>query len=207
MWFIGDIHGKIDAYKNLIKDKNMESSIQVGDVGLGFKGVDLSIKRVHKFIRGNHDSPKICRNHPNYLGEYGYLPEQELFFISGAWSIDWRMRLEGVSWWTDEQLSYVQLQSMIDFFANKKPRYVVSHDCPNHISYQVLHAMKLKVVVPEGTRTSVALEQAFEKHQPEKWFFGHYHTTMKIESCGTVFQCIGELDAVEEPSISPLNGK
>lgn len=35
MRFIGDVHGKFKSYKTLIKDIPM--SIQVGDMGVGFK--------------------------------------------------------------------------------------------------------------------------------------------------------------------------
>jgi hypothetical protein len=52
---------------------------------IGRPGVVLpELPPEHKFLRGNHDDPKLCGKHPNYLGEYGYLPDDELFFVSGA---------------------------------------------------------------------------------------------------------------------------
>ncbi|MGY8690848.1 MAG: hypothetical protein ACKVHP_24310 [Verrucomicrobiales bacterium] len=42
--------------------------------------------------------PLVCRSNPRYLGEFGF-SEDGLFWLSGAWSIDWQLRTEGVSWW------------------------------------------------------------------------------------------------------------
>jgi len=59
---------------------------------IGRPGVVLpELPPEHKFIRGNHDDPKFCREHPNYLGNFGYLPDDELFFVSGAQTASWRV--------------------------------------------------------------------------------------------------------------------
>ena len=60
MLIIGDVHGKINEYLQLIK--NRKHSIQLGDFGVGFVDIpELPIN--HRFIRGNHDNPELlnCR--------------------------------------------------------------------------------------------------------------------------------------------------
>jgi len=64
--FIGDVHGKYQQYKKLIRSS--PSTIQVGDMGIGFRRwphgefqtnppYDLMVETNARFIRGNHDNP------------------------------------------------------------------------------------------------------------------------------------------------------
>jgi len=73
--FLGDVHGLFDQLRARIERHCSHNPIvQIGDMGLGFKSND-SKRKFHKnfyFIRGNHDSPKICREFFNYLGDFGY---------------------------------------------------------------------------------------------------------------------------------------
>ena len=98
MIFIGDCHGQFDIYKSILDNYKNDFSIQLGDMGIGFitrssnynkKGRSYSpeLSKNHMFIRGNHDSPSLCDNHPNYLGDYGYRKKSDLFYISGGYSV------------------------------------------------------------------------------------------------------------------------
>ena len=64
---IGDVHGNIAEYLAICSE--CDRSVQLGDMGLGFKGVYLPSDEVmnHKFIRGNHDDPAACREHPYFI--------------------------------------------------------------------------------------------------------------------------------------------
>jgi len=86
LFLIGDIHGRINEYLKLLASLPPRSnSIALGDIYLGRPGVHLpELPPEHKFLRGNHDDPALCREHPNYLGDYGYLPDDDLFFVNGA---------------------------------------------------------------------------------------------------------------------------
>ena len=73
--FIGDVHGKFGPYKRICKE--YRDTIQVGDMGVGF--IDRYTNRSysnpphyamkagnHRFIRGNHDNPGVCRKHSQW---------------------------------------------------------------------------------------------------------------------------------------------
>lgn len=190
MILIGDVHGKFNEYLRIIQDE--ESSIQLGDFGVGFpKYRPFNIPEQHRFIRGNHDNPDVCRQHPNYLGEFGYT-DKDIFFVSGAYSIDKDWRIEGVSWWNDEELSYTQGQECIDLYKKIKPKIMVSHDCPESLcsSQFCEHKEMIK------TRTGQFLQMMFEYHSPKLWVFGHYHTSFKKVIGGTEFVCLAELETI-----------
>jgi hypothetical protein len=216
MWFIGDIHGCFHWY--LTKGiKAADCSLQLGDFGWGFDieknkrgkilkesllSKDLSsIKTMpqHKFLCGNHDDRKFAASHPNYVGDFGYVKNADLFYISGAFSIDFKLRTEGIDWWSWEQLDPSQLDEMITMFADTKPRIVASHCAP--LSAQVTmfpHSAKNLWI----NRTQVVMEDALNLWQPERWYFGHCHMTKHCQSGKTRFQCVGIEQRVELPGVN-----
>ena len=158
-------------------------------MGLGFhkeNDDNFIIPKQHKFVRGNHDNPEVCRKQPNYLGDFGLTPEG-YFFISGGYSIDRYLRTEGVTWWRDEELDYMQFGQMIALYEKTKPEIVVSHDCPESVTNIICNGRVIK------NRTGSALHEAFLRHHPKIWLFGHYHKNYDFEFNGTRFICLAEL--------------
>lgn len=206
MKFIGDTHGKTGEL--VIKLASIDEPVlQIGDMGLGFRGVFLpQLPEHHKFIRGNHDAPEACRAHPNYAGDYGTWGE--LFFLGGAFSIDRAWRVEGVSWWADEQLSDEQLAAAIALYERVKPRIVASHEAPQTIGERLLldNGFRPEKWGSTQARTARALQVMFQIHQPEQWFFGHYHRDWTTTQEGTKFTCLNELTVSESVKLALTGG-
>jgi len=199
--FIGDVHGLTEQYLRILA-RTEEPTIQLGDMGFGFMGVDglAGLSTKDRFIRGNHDDPALCRQHPNYLGDFGYLEKEELFFISGAYSIDKAGRVPGVSWWEEEELSQAQMQEALALYEHAKPELVISHDGPSVAALMMLgrwvndpwsnSGQKLR----HPSRTSQFLDQLYEIHAPARWVFAHYHISRRCQIDRTLFVCVDELD-------------
>lgn len=195
---IGDIHGKMLPYIALLDD--CENSIQVGDFGMGFgtKGeaefVDSMIDQMpgnHRFIRGNHDDPKEAKQSSHYIKD-GTI-ENDTMFIGGADSIDKDMRIEGISWWRDEELSYQELNGLISLYAFMQPKIMVTHTAPisiprDHMGFKIYG---------EGSRTELALQQMYETHKPDIWLFGHWHRRFDLYVGRTRFICLNELEYID----------
>jgi hypothetical protein len=202
---IGDIHGKWYEYQLLTQSIEYRS-IQVGDFGIGFGQGDYWHERVnefhtpgqHRFMRGNHDDPTKCKTEM-----VGYIPdgtiENDVMLVGGAWSIDRDWRTPGVDWWEDEELSYQELNNLIGVYETVKPRVMITHDCPTLAAYYMFirNGKSIGGNVQHLTRTGEALQAMFEIHQPEQWYFGHWHHTKSMDINGTRFQCIGELDFID----------
>jgi hypothetical protein len=219
---IGDVHGYTKTYQKWLRD-NLDPdsrSIQIGDMGLGFAAVGLPapgqppLGDSHKFFRGNHDSPERCRVHKNYLGDYGYLDGDKLFWVAGAWSIDRAWRTEGVSWWAEEELSYNELGKVIDLYIQVKPRFVLSHEAPAKAANILLANLLGPYFLAKGgcanSRTAQALEAMLSIHAPEKWIFGHYHIDKEFHVPGfdTKFICLGGMmESGEQPHTYQLETK
>lgn len=198
---IGDAHGKVKTLYFI--QRKTERSIQLGDLGCGFVKV-MEWPEQHKFIRGNHDDPAIARTHPNYLGDFGYLPDEKIFYIGGADSIDKDIRIQGVDWWQDEELSFGDFDKVIELYKEIKPPIVISHECPASANEVLLKSLMgdyfLMKGVLKSSRTCQAMQTLLEIHQPNLWVFGHYHIdkTFKIgNGVKTKFQCLGELQIKE----------
>jgi predicted phosphodiesterase len=210
---LGDIHGAGGILKQVLQRYRDNRVIQVGDFGLGFHGIPDpptdSFPDRFSFIRGNHDNPEVCRTYPNYLGDYGVMPETGIFFLGGAWSTDRAWRTEGLDWWPDEELSHEDLYKAIDLYESVKPRYVISHEAPALAAgYLPKRGMEYK-----PSRTSQALEIMRGIHAPEWWVFGHWHMTWRKEIAGTKFVCAAINQVVSmkvEPQVKlqsePLEG-
>jgi len=195
MIFIGDIHGRFTYYLELIKNITHCPTIQVGDFGLGFGRYNepIKIEGNHWFIRGNHDNPDFCRRHPNYLGDYGYRKDLDVFFVSGAYSIDKACRIEGSTWWREEEITYREFQKkVIPLYLKIRPKIVVTHDAPISVLTEMFPIQNFA-----NYRTNQALQVMFDGWQPDMWVFGHHHINKQVRMNGTLFVCLRELETFE----------
>lgn len=203
----GDLHGHLDLFRRKAKEQHKlhphDTQIVVGDIGLGFpKSQSDVFPEYVRIIRGNHDSPEVCRKHPNYLGEFGHevIDGFKVFWVGGAWSIDRNLRIEGRDWWSDEELNIAQLTEALELYEQVKPEIMITHDGPEIATMELLNRFTLgawdrKPIIP--TRTGQGLQAMFEAHKPEQWFFGHWHVDWSLTLRGTKFRCLNEFSKVE----------
>lgn len=186
--FVGDVHGKIPQYLDVIKDA--DHSIQVGDMGIGFVDVPVMPKQ-HRWIRGNHDNPTLASEHPNCIADGTIY--NGMLCIGGAWSIDSEYRTEGLDFWTDEELSYQRLFKIIEFACDYKPKIMVTHDCPTSM---IPHLFPF-AASNYRSRTQNALDVILNDVKPDLWVFGHWHKSVDICNRAlypTRFVCLNELE-------------
>lgn len=202
MRFIGDIHGKYKRYTRIVKE--CSESIQVGDFGMGFPGsgqkhpwtykLDQAFYKKHRFIRGNHDSPFHCANQAKRWWIPDGTVENDMMFVGGALSIDAGSRIEGVSWWRDEELSIVALNDLIDKYEREKPTIMVSHEAPEYIIRDTMSWYEKK---QHPSRTRDAFQAMWEIRSPKLWVFGHWHSSVDRVIDGCRFICLNELEYID----------
>jgi Calcineurin-like phosphoesterase len=200
MRLIGDVHGKFRRYREIIRD--CSASIQVGDMGVGFRSFphgepqanppfDAMFQGDHRFIRGNHDNPAVCRKHLRWIHDGAV--EGTTMFIGGGDSIDKAYRIKDYSWWEDEQLSYKEFNVTVGFYTDLKPLVMITHECPSSVAVELCRA-KGVTKWKENSITSQALEMMFSIHRPKLWVFGHWHNSFDAMVYGTRFICLNELE-------------
>ena len=184
MRVIGDIHGDFVTYSSIIQE--VDDSIQVGDFGVGFgKPYPDGVGHRHRFIRGNHDDRKVCRQIPNWIND-GHVETGTFgnrMFIGGAWSIDWSYRTPGHDWWDDEELNQREWEELMLVYEKAKPAVMITHDLPHIIREQVLFMNPINGV--HVSRTNFFLSEMLRMHEPKLWFHGHHHTSYvkKVGEC------------------------
>lgn len=207
MRIIGDVHGKLDPYIRICKKAEDEGqyTLQLGDLSLNklaYRQLETFLNpEKHKFIPGNHDYyPKLPAMS---LGDYGMyeLGGITFFFIRGAFSIDKKWRTPKIDWFEEEELTDVQLNEAYELYIKEKPDLVFSHDAPRAVGDAVGNP---RILMQCGfdphtfnTRTSIILQKMFETHQPERWYFGHFHNSKVLTTSATRFQCLDELEYVD----------
>jgi Calcineurin-like phosphoesterase len=210
---VGDAHGKFRRYSTIL-DNSPYSTIQVGDMGVGFRHTqgpregefqggppyDKMLEGGHRFIRGNHDNPAYAAKHTQYIPD-GTV-EGNVMFVGGALSIDRIYRIEGYSWWADEELSGHELAAIKHKYAHPVPEIMVTHECPESIAEMILRTMypdngQIKLDPRFASRTRVAFEDMFRSYQPKLWIFGHWHVPFDQIVNGTRFICLPELATVD----------
>ncbi len=204
--FIGDVHGKYTQYKRILD--HCTGSIQVGDMGVGFRRWphgdwqtnpphEKMVEGKHRFIRGNHDNPNVCKGHSQWIPD-GRI-ENDTMFIGGGLSIDKAYRVEDYSWWPDEELEYLNLRALIEVYDVARPKVMVTHDCPESIALHIVQLLLIpgttKVDFP--SRTRIALQQMLEIAPPKLWVFGHWHFPLDQVINSTRFVCLAELQTID----------
>lgn len=213
--FIGDVHGKWKRYRKVIKS-SQGVSLQLGDFGVGFyepySDPPMAIggnpphssmeKGSHFFLRGNHDNPYICANHPFWVRDGEYAPlrgfEKQVWCVGGATSIDSCYRTPDYTWWEEEELSYAQWMGVMDKYEVEKPSIVATHDLPESAAQFIMGTHGLKQYsYRDNSRTRQALDNLLDMHKPAVWLHGHWHVTHRTMYKGVEFIGLAECDYLD----------
>lgn len=193
MKIIGDVHGNHADYLDII-DK-AEYSVQVGDFGLNWGCLKVVDPTRHKVIGGNHDNYSVIQSFPHYMGDYGMVSHGgiDFFFVRGERSVDAHLRIEGKTWWREEELDIPAGYAAITAYEEAKPDIVISHGCPGSVvPFFITNTMKVNL-----SRTAQMLDAMFEAHRPKLWIFGHHHKSETLKDGRTTFRCLNELETMD----------
>lgn len=219
VYVIGDLHTNWYVLNKFIKNKNPDIILQVGDFGFWphFHGSDkfkkgeifdqyniVSPKTNLYFIDGNHDNHEVLQKLTKQFGHKSpikmekftnvfYMPRcstlnvnnKTILFIGGAKSIDKKSRTPYISWWPEEEPTYKDFENLPDI----KIDIVISHTLPEMCLYFV---DKYFSIGYQRDFTRLVLNEVFEKYNPKKWFFGHWHMYKKFNFRDCEFTCLNE---------------
>ena len=189
--------------------------VQLGDFGYGWDIVEDGCRFTKKvslaaqaagipiyWIDGNHEnfdhlemSANIHGGNPVEL-EPGvrYLPRgtvlvlngMKALAVGGGYSIDKAYRVPGVTWWPQEETTFVD----VEIARNIGPVDVVlAHDvCKTGFEIMRTLSAGLNVSMPAPARNRALLEFVLDSGRPSFWFHGHYHMSYHAPYGGTIFR-------------------
>jgi len=203
---IGDTHGDFLWTLKVLdhcKDLKISTVFQVGDWGFLWPGLTKPNDQIQAladalhargqtmyFIDGNHDwHPKLRRKkvwpynlHYQRRGTTRTFQNDDgkdvvVGFLGGATSIDKNSRIEGESWWPEEEILEAELPC-------DKVDVLITHDAP-----EFPHNMA-ETTLPLGLdyrcrQSRGLIQQAIRNTQPRRLFHGHYHWPYKGSHQGT----------------------
>lgn len=96
--------------------------------------------------------------------------------LGGANSIDYEGRIEGISWWKEEQISLGDIYRTVE---GGHADIMISHDCPAGVNILGSHREEKNGWRPTelayARKSREALRQAVDGVKPDILFHGHYH--------------------------------
>ena len=160
------------------------------------------------FVDGNHENFPLINEMQEIKewngGRAGFLPygiihllRGEIYNINdrvigvcgGANSIDKAWRIDGESWWKEEEITQ---EDVLNFTRNLKGRthldMILSHDCPAEVS-QIISKLYVTGPAFDVSPSQYCLEQIKQCIQFDKWYFGHWHINKEITD---KYECLYE---------------
>ena len=120
-------------------------------------------------------------------GQVYNICNKSIFTFGGASSIDKHLRVEGISWWKEEEFNYTEASTAYENLnkVNWEVDYVLTHSAPFSIKY--------KLYVPSATER--LLEAILRNIRFKRWYLGHYHKDMKLDNFSILYNRVGRMKA------------
>jgi predicted phosphodiesterase len=206
---VGDVHGKYNQYFEICKEN--EYTLQIGDTGYSNSIlVDVIDPNKHKFFPGNHNDHNKDYDLPHCLGRFGYtsLVGVSFFYVSGAFSIDYKIRNKKYysgewpkTWFENEELSDQEQLTCLEEYARIMPDILITHEAPRQVVKDFTNPEILKSFdfnpITFKTRTSDFLDKLWEIKKPDIHVCGHYHKNFYKKYGNTDFFVLKELGTLE----------
>ncbi len=202
--------------------KNVEIILlQCGDFGIWEESdiTNLPVKNKIEFIKdghikiyfadGNHENhdllDKLEEDNPNkafpeiipyvYFGKFGsvlkLLDGTKIMFCGGAESEDKAFRILGTEWWPQEGIDEIDMMNLPP--TSESVDWIISHAAPFSFDLGVYVYTSRYGKLNEPSRHK--LEEIFQKYQPTRWYFGHYHYNYLRQNNDCRWQCMNYSDA------------
>jgi len=167
--FIGDVHGEwrqLEYVLNKIVERqhNPDAIIQVGDFGWNFYGNDTWVPDQELMenlpfpmiaIDGNHENFDLLEKNNGWgVNYFRHVKRGEVFQVGnitcmgfgGATSIDRHHRIQGQTWWPQENITYRQVNEALNYagkidliVTHEKPEQFPGHDDIHKLNYKNFH--------------------------------------------------------------------
>ena len=182
--------------------------IVLGDFGLFWSKKNIknkeNMERIQNlpytllFIDGNHENfewlgefpvevrfgGKVHRCGENIFhlmrGQVFSFGSKKLFVCGGASSVDKNLRIPGVSWWPQEDISHAEIEEALDNLEKEDYHvdYILTHTCPHSLIPLMFETYRSSTVRRKfylSDPTAHFLDEVNSRTSYLEWYFGHWH--------------------------------
>jgi predicted phosphohydrolase len=124
-------------------------------------------------------------------GEIFTIENKKFFVFGGAASTDKEYRIEGKSWWSEEEATFMEQKYALENLEKhgNKVDYILSHTAPKSIIEDYFH------IYERIDGTARFLEEIKNTIQYQHWYHGHMHKNVNIDEKHTcLYQVIEKLE-------------
>lgn len=162
------------------------------------------------FIDGNHENFDLLNQYPVtqwnggkvrqiadsvyhlMRGQVFTIDGMKFFTMGGGTSIDRNSRIEGKTWWPEEEASTAELEEAkknLDSH-NWEVDYILTHTTSTRIMYDQIMWLK------ENSELNFFLDDVQDKVNYKWWFFGHFHDDVVYDQvrCTLLYDTVRGLD-------------
>lgn len=216
IYLTGDTHGDFERiYNSARKLKSSDILIVLGDFGFVWYPLEVQ-KNLESlanyecqimFVDGNHENFDILNDDQRFpvfemyggkvkrlstnitwlrRGEIYEIDGQRLLTVGGAMSVDKERRIEGISWWKDEEINHAEIENT---FINLETHnwtvdYVLTHTAPE----KLIDRWWGSLIDDRRDQNSRFFDEIEPRLNYKKWFFGHFHVDVERGK----FRCLYE---------------
>ena len=121
-------------------------------------------------------------------GQVYNICNKSIFTFGGASSIDKHLRIEGVSWWKEEEFNYIEANTAYENLnkVNWEADYVLTHSAPLSIRDKLFEGNNLY----KPSSTERILEAILRNIKFKRWYFGHYHIDKNMNNFKAMYENI-----------------
>jgi len=168
------------------------------------------------FVDGNHDNEDAIRTYPEitYLGakchqirenvlhaergEVLHIGEHKVLCMGGAMSVDIERRTPHISWWRDEEGSFLEWAHCQQSLITEKPDIIVSHDAPESVVEAMFPEYTWIAPTSSTQKNFEIILREIKDGAPsvKDWYFGHHHKDREVEIDGIMYH--GMYQKIEE---------
>ena len=123
-------------------------------------------------------------------GQVFNIDNKKFFVCGGASSVDKYHRIEGISWWPEEDINCSQIMEAEKNLNinNWQVDYILTHTCPKFLVNNMFKVEYIK------DPTSEFLEDIYTDIEFKKWYFGHWHIDKEYGKFYSLYNNIIKLD-------------
>lgn len=214
---IGDVHGDMGFFDRAISyggnRLGVDTFVQVGDFWLYEENFTSALDTAREevlaqnnarlfFLDGNHEEFSVLGERIHQPGSHqvgertfymgrgtsGTMGNKHFLALGGAVSIDQERRIEGVSWFPDENLTQEDVDNAL---SAPQADVMFTHDIPHVARSPFTEDRQFSIEVEEQKRLfDERMTEVFMHHKPKVLVHGHYHVPYTSERGGFDFSTI-----------------
>ena len=125
-------------------------------------------------------------------GQIFTIEEKTIFTFGGATSVDKAYRTEHISWWKEEEPSFIEYNEGLENLrnVNNKVDIIITHTCPS----ELIKVFDKYPILAHQSQINSFFDQINETVDFKRWYFGHFHDDINLGKYRMLYNDIEKIE-------------